>query len=76
MPYEEDQTQGIDLAARRQTPRQEDVEPEQEVGDFDSAFAEGAVTLDETYTTPSASHATREPHATIALWAGEDKLTV
>lgn len=74
--YEEDETEGFDLAARREAALQEEVEPEQKVGDFDTAFAEAAVTLDETYTTPSESHAMMEPHATIALWEGEDKLTV
>ncbi len=43
------------------------------VGDFDAAFSEAQVQLDETYTTPDHSHAMMEPHATIAQWEG-DKL--
>jgi xanthine dehydrogenase YagR molybdenum-binding subunit len=45
------------------------------VGDFDKAFAEAPVRLDETYTTPDQSHAMMEPHATIAAWHG-GKLTL
>jgi xanthine dehydrogenase YagR molybdenum-binding subunit len=45
------------------------------VGDFDQAFADAPVKLDETYTTPDQSHAMMEPHASIAAWKG-DKLTV
>ena len=44
-------------------------------GDFDTAFAAAAVTLDEHYTTPDHSHAMMEPHASIAAWKG-DKLTL
>ncbi|MFI8380296.1 aldehyde oxidoreductase molybdenum-binding subunit PaoC [Leeuwenhoekiella sp. NPDC079379] len=43
-------------------------------GDFEKAFEEAAVTVDQTYTTPDQSHAMMEPHATIAKWNG-DKLT-
>src|SRR4051812_11774602 len=49
--------------------------PEKRVGDFEGAFAQAAVTLDATYTTPDESHAMMEPHASIAAWEGE-KLTV
>jgi xanthine dehydrogenase YagR molybdenum-binding subunit len=49
--------------------------PDTAVGDFDKAFAEAPVKLDETYTTPDQAHAMMEPHATIAAWQG-DKLTV
>ena len=48
---------------------------EERVGDFEGAFAQAPVTLDETYTTPDESHAMMEPHATIAAWEG-DKLTL
>lgn len=44
-------------------------------GDFEGAFAQAAVKLDQTYTTPDESHAMMEPHATIAAWQG-DKLTL
>ncbi|MEN0073591.1 MAG: aldehyde oxidoreductase molybdenum-binding subunit PaoC [Paracraurococcus sp.] len=48
---------------------------EDRTGDFEGAFAQAAVTLDETYSTPDESHAMMEPHATIAAWEGE-KLTL
>ncbi|GJE36755.1 aldehyde oxidoreductase molybdenum-binding subunit PaoC [Methylobacterium persicinum] len=44
-------------------------------GDFEAAFAQAPVKLDETYTTPDESHAMMEPHATVAAWDG-DKLTL
>src|ERR1700682_5836623 len=43
------------------------------VGDFAGAFARAPVQIDVTYTTPLQSHAMMEPHATLAMWAG-DKL--
>ncbi|EJL33414.1 aldehyde oxidoreductase molybdenum-binding subunit PaoC [Novosphingobium sp. AP12] len=45
------------------------------VGDFPSAFAQAAVTIDREYTTPGHSHAMMEPHATIAAWE-KGRLTV
>ena len=42
--------------------------PDQHVGDFYSAFAAAAVTLDAIYTTPHHLPAALEPHATIASW--------
>jgi xanthine dehydrogenase YagR molybdenum-binding subunit len=49
--------------------------PEDRVGDFEGAFAQAPVTMDETYTTPDESHSAMEPHASIAAWEG-DRLTV
>ncbi|MCK1292426.1 MULTISPECIES: aldehyde oxidoreductase molybdenum-binding subunit PaoC [unclassified Bradyrhizobium] len=49
--------------------------PESRVGDFEAAFAQAPVKLDEFYTTPDQSHSMMEPHASIAAWNG-DKLTV
>ena len=48
---------------------------EERVGDFEGAFAQAQVTLDERYTTADESHAMMEPHATIAAWDG-DKVTL
>ncbi|MCJ2058712.1 xanthine dehydrogenase family protein molybdopterin-binding subunit [Methylobacterium sp. J-048] len=48
---------------------------EERVGDFEGAFAQAPVTLDETYSTADESHAMMEPHATVAAWDG-DKLTL
>jgi len=45
------------------------------VGDFDGAFAQAAVKVDHTYTTPDQSHSAMEPFASIASWEG-DKLTL
>jgi xanthine dehydrogenase YagR molybdenum-binding subunit len=44
-------------------------------GDIGSAFAQAAVTIDNTYVTPIQFHNPMETHATIAWWQG-DKLTV
>jgi len=52
-----------------------DSPPVERIGDFEAAYAQAAVTLDETYTTPDESHAMMEPHASIAAWH-QDKLTV
>ena len=41
------------------------------VGDFASAYAKAAVTLDATYSTPDQSHAMMEPHASMAAWHGK-----
>jgi xanthine dehydrogenase YagR molybdenum-binding subunit len=50
-------------------------QPDSAVGNFDAAFAAAPVQLDEIYTTPPQSQAMMEPHATLALWAG-DELTL
>lgn len=44
-------------------------------GDLDRAFADAAVQVDATYTTPDHAHAMMEPHASIASWDG-DELTL
>lgn len=44
-------------------------------GDIRAAFAQAAVTVDETYVTPLQFHNPMEPHATIAWWQG-DKVTI
>jgi xanthine dehydrogenase YagR molybdenum-binding subunit len=49
--------------------------PDSAVGNFDAAFAAAPVKLDEIYNTPLQSHAMMEPHATLAVWAG-DQLTL
>ncbi|THD54647.1 xanthine dehydrogenase family protein molybdopterin-binding subunit [Phenylobacterium sp.] len=42
------------------------------VGDFDSAFAAAPVKLDVEYSTPQQAHAMMEPHASLAVWDGEN----
>ena len=49
--------------------------PDSSAGDFADAFADAPVKLDATYTTPDQSHASMEPHATMAAWQG-DRLTL
>ncbi len=49
--------------------------PDSKVGDFDTAFAAAPVQLDATYTTANESHCMMEPHASIAVWEG-DQLTL
>ncbi len=45
-------------------------------GDIEKAMAEGTVTVDSTYTTPSQNSAAMEPHASIAVWGEDDALTL
>ena len=45
------------------------------VGDFEGAFAQGAVKIDATYTTPYQNHNPMEPPASLAEWSG-DRLTI
>jgi xanthine dehydrogenase YagR molybdenum-binding subunit len=44
-------------------------------GDADAAFASAPITVDNVYTLPTEHHNPMEPHATVAVWAG-DALTV
>ncbi|MFN3523431.1 MAG: molybdopterin cofactor-binding domain-containing protein [Phenylobacterium sp.] len=59
------------LGAARQPPGEEDVR----VGDFEAAFEQASVKLDETYTSPLQNHVQMEPCATTAWWEG-DKVVV
>ncbi|MDQ8730055.1 xanthine dehydrogenase family protein molybdopterin-binding subunit [Bradyrhizobium sp. LHD-71] len=45
------------------------------VGEFESAFAAAPVKLDASLTTPFEHHTPMEPHATLAVWSG-DQLTL
>ena len=49
--------------------------PDKNVGDVATAFASAAVKLDAIYTTPDQSHMAMEPHASMAVWEG-DNVTV
>jgi xanthine dehydrogenase YagR molybdenum-binding subunit len=44
-------------------------------GNFERGFADAPLKLDATYTTPDQTHAMMEPHASVALWEG-DQLTL
>ena len=66
-------TGAFDLEAARTTATAPEAnaqmgEPDTHVGDFLGAFADSAVRLDETYTTPDQSHMMMEPHASFARW--------
>ena len=63
-----------DLAKAKDTQRRT-TDKNKKVGDFASAFEQAEMRLDLTYTTPDHSHAMMEPHATTAVWNG-DQLTV
>lgn len=70
----------FDLAAERKNAEKPEQKPEGDapdtaVGDFDAAFSQAEVKLDETYTTPDQCHAMMEPHSTTASWTG-DKLRI
>src|SRR5581483_3735056 len=45
-------------------------------GDVDAALAHADVVVDETYRTPTEHNNAMEPHATLAVWDGDDTLTV
>jgi xanthine dehydrogenase YagR molybdenum-binding subunit len=46
-----------------------------QLGNFEEAFAAAPVRIDATYTTAAEHHNPMEPHATLALWSG-DQLTL
>ena len=62
------------IAAAR-TPEAAQTPADTSNGDFDTAYAAAPVQLDVTYSTPAQSHAMMEPHATVAVWDG-DNLTL
>ena len=45
-------------------------------GDFENEFPHAGTRMEEIYTTPFQTHSPLEPHATIAVWEGNDKLTL
>lgn len=61
-----------DLAREKPTAKPDKSDPDKKVGDFDRAFAASAVQLDATYTTPDQSHMAMEPHASLAVWQGNN----
>jgi xanthine dehydrogenase YagR molybdenum-binding subunit len=46
------------------------------VGDADKAIADAAVKIERTYTMPDRHHNQMEPHATLAVWDDEGRLTL
>jgi xanthine dehydrogenase YagR molybdenum-binding subunit len=64
-------------AARAYAPKGAARDPaDSDRGDFDRAFRDAPVRLELTYTTPRESHNPMEPHATIAVWHGAERLTL
>jgi xanthine dehydrogenase YagR molybdenum-binding subunit len=45
-------------------------------GDLEGGLSRGAARLEQTYEMPPETHNPIEPHATIAVWSGPDRLTV
>ncbi len=45
-------------------------------GDVAGALKDAATHIEETYSTPFQTHSPMEPHATVAVWDGPDKLTL
>jgi xanthine dehydrogenase YagR molybdenum-binding subunit len=51
-------------------------EPDSRRGDADAGIAAAHKSVAATYTTPIQNHNPMEPHATIAVWQGDDRLTL
>jgi xanthine dehydrogenase YagR molybdenum-binding subunit len=51
-------------------------EPRSQRGDVERALGQASARVDVAYTTPSQHHNPMEPHASIAVWQGNDRLTV
>lgn len=69
-------TPGVyDLEATRANAKPPEGNDDTVVGDFDAAFDAAPAKIDATYHTPDQSHCMMEPHATIAMWDG-DQLTL
>ncbi|WP_085028625.1 xanthine dehydrogenase family protein molybdopterin-binding subunit [Ensifer aridi] len=74
--YEEERG-AFDLSARladAYTPRRTNAgfETDSAIGDFEGAFAAAPVKVDATYRTPYEHHNPMEPHATLAVWSGDE----
>lgn len=50
--------------------------PETNRGDLAAGLSQASAKIDHTYSTPTETHNPMEPHATIAVWDGPDKLTL
>jgi xanthine dehydrogenase YagR molybdenum-binding subunit len=67
----------IDRAFPQQTVSSAGTFPADEVhGDLEGGLSRGAARLDRTYEMPPETHNPLEPHATIAVWSGPDRVTV
>lgn len=59
-----------------ETPPPSQMKPHQNAGDPDAALAAAALRVDAVWTTPSQNSAAMEPHATIATWDEDGRLTL
>jgi len=59
-----------------ETPPPSQMPPHQETGDPDGALAAATVKVDAVWTTPSQNSAAMEPHASIATWDDDERLTL
>ncbi|HET9511532.1 MAG TPA: xanthine dehydrogenase family protein molybdopterin-binding subunit [Sphingomonas sp.] len=59
-----------------ETPPPSQMKPHQNAGDPDAALAAAALTVDAVWTTPSQNSAAMEPHASIATWDEDGRLTL
>jgi len=67
----------IDRAFPQQTFSSAGTFPADEVhGDVEGGLSRGAARIDQTYEMPPETHNPIEPHATIAVWSGPDRVTV
>ena len=64
------------LKGEAEKPADGDIPAHFSQGNLDKAMEEGAVTLDEIFTTPSQNSAAMEPHASIAAWDDSGMLTL
>jgi xanthine dehydrogenase YagR molybdenum-binding subunit len=51
-------------------------EPRSERGDVEAGLRQASARVDVSYTTPTQHHNPMEPHAVIAVWQGDERLTV
>ena len=51
-------------------------EPDKARGDFERFFPGAKAKVEATYTTPVQHHNPMEPHSTVAVWQGDDRVTV
>ncbi|MDB5738294.1 MAG: yagR, partial [Sphingomonas bacterium] len=63
------------LAAGKATAKPNSKAKDALVGDFEGAFGAAPVKVDVTYSTPNQAQSMMEPHATLAIWSG-DQLTL
>ncbi|MEV5572385.1 xanthine dehydrogenase family protein molybdopterin-binding subunit [Spirillospora sp. NPDC052269] len=74
--YRDQRAPGLDLRTPAESQDDKPYGAPVEMGDPDAAFADSPVKVDATYRTPAEHNNPMEPHATLAYWEGETRLTV